>query len=280
MNNIISSERKLVTPSIYAKTHYLYVQEAGSLQSYSPHISARKDLESILFLVVTEGSGRLIYEGNEITLASGDCAFIDCRKSYSHESSADHPWRLQWVHFYGSDAEHFINAYSDQNLSTVFHPGNPSVFINLLSQIFKNCASQGFAAELETHRLLTDLLAMIFMTHSQSQGAAETQGKLYQIRDYMESHLSERITLESLAKLFYISKYHLSREYHRIFGETLINDLNTLRISHAKSQLRFSDAPVEEIANSCGYSDSAYFVHVFRQAEGITPLQYRKQWRG
>lgn len=43
------SDRILVTPSSYARNHYLYVQEVGTLKSLQPHISRREKLESYLF---------------------------------------------------------------------------------------------------------------------------------------------------------------------------------------------------------------------------------------
>lgn len=271
------SNRILVTASAHAKKHFLYVQETGSLRSTSPHISSRENLNSLLFLIVTSGSGTLIYDGESRVMQEGDCAFIDCRIPYSHESSLENPWTLKWVHFYGSDVLHFLDSYKEQGLSHVFHPAEQSSFINLLTQIYDNCKSQGFLEELENHRCLTELIAKVFS--SRENDISPTQNKMQQIRSYMEHHLKEKLTLDSLAEHFFISKYHLSREYHRTFGTTLITDLNALRISSAKSDLRFTDHPVEEIAEKSGFNDSAYFVHVFKIAEGITPLQYRKHWR-
>ena len=56
-----SSNRILATPSSYARKHYLYVQEVGTLQSLEPHVSKRQNLSSYLFLVVLDGEGTLSY---------------------------------------------------------------------------------------------------------------------------------------------------------------------------------------------------------------------------
>mgnify|MGYP001033109180 FL=1 len=47
-----TSNRIIATPSSYAKEHYLYIQEVGTLQSIEPHISRRQDLNSYLFFIV------------------------------------------------------------------------------------------------------------------------------------------------------------------------------------------------------------------------------------
>ena len=83
-----TSDRILATPSLHTRNHYLYVQEAGTLQSLEPHISRRQNLNSFLFLVVLEGEGLLLYDGSRHTISAGDCVWIDCTRPYSHESSA------------------------------------------------------------------------------------------------------------------------------------------------------------------------------------------------
>ena len=75
MNNV-NSNRILPTSSAYAREHFLYVQEIGTLTSQSPHISTRNNIYSFLFLVVTKGSGSFSYKGNTFSIHTGDCIFI------------------------------------------------------------------------------------------------------------------------------------------------------------------------------------------------------------
>ena len=65
------SDRVLATPSSYAKSHYLYVQEIGTLTSMEPHISSRENLSSYLFLAVRKGEGYLTYRGKGISSRPG-----------------------------------------------------------------------------------------------------------------------------------------------------------------------------------------------------------------
>ena len=272
-----SSNRILVTPSSYAKAHYLYVQEVGSLKSLEPHISSRKNLNSYLFFVVVNGHGTLTYQNETISLSAGDCVWIDCHLPYAHESSESDPWSLTWVHFDGNDAAHFYQSYVEQELPFRFHPGNILPFVETINTLYESCRSQDFLSELKNNRSLTDLITMIY--EQQERPETSTSGKLAQIRAYIDNHYAQKLSLDSLSEQFFISKYHLSREYHHAYGTTISNDITNRRISHAKSSLRFSDDPIEQIAESCGFQDGAYFINVFKKAEGITPLQYRKKWR-
>ena len=82
----VTSSRILYTPSTFARTSLLYLQEVGSLQAIHPHISTRTNLTSFLCFVVLSGTGSLTYEGTTYELSAGDCVFIDCRKAYSHST--------------------------------------------------------------------------------------------------------------------------------------------------------------------------------------------------
>ena len=82
----VSSSRIIYTPSTFARTSLLHLQEVGSLQAIHPHTSKRSDLVFFLCFVVLSGKGELRYEGEEYKLSAGDCVFIDCRKAYSHST--------------------------------------------------------------------------------------------------------------------------------------------------------------------------------------------------
>ncbi len=97
---VVTSDRILYTPSNFARTSLLYLQEIGSLRVHKPHSTGRSNLSSYLFFTVTDGEGELICVGRTYSLRTGDCVFIDCRKQYAH-SSSEKLWSLSWIHFYG-----------------------------------------------------------------------------------------------------------------------------------------------------------------------------------
>ena len=84
---IVSSDRVLYTPTTFARSALLYLQEIGRLQAEQPHISSRTHLSSYLFFCVNSGSGELEYQKRKYKLGRGDCVFIDCQQPYSHSVS-------------------------------------------------------------------------------------------------------------------------------------------------------------------------------------------------
>lgn len=111
---VVTSDRILYTPSNFARTSLLYLQEIGSLQVHKPHSTGRSNLSSYLFFTVTDGEGELICEGRTYSLRTGDCVFIDCRKQYAH-SSSEKLWSLSWIHFYGPNMTAIYDKYKEQS---------------------------------------------------------------------------------------------------------------------------------------------------------------------
>ena len=83
-----------------------------------------------------------------------------------------------------------------------------------------------------------------------------------------------------IANEFFISKYHMSREFKKAYGITIANYIIAKRITYAKELLRFTDMQIEEIGRICGIEDNSYFNKVFRKFEGMTASDYKKKWRG
>ena len=148
----VSSSRIIYTPSTFARTSLLHLQEVGSLRALHPHTSKRSDLVSFLCFVVLSGEGELKYDGEEYELTAGDCVFIDCRKAYSHStgySSDGHTpvdahttvennttnklWSLQWCHFYAPSLPAVYEKYKERGGRPVFHPDDPTPFTSLLT---------------------------------------------------------------------------------------------------------------------------------------------------
>lgn len=274
-----SSNRIISTPSSYAKKNYLYVQEVGTLQSLEPHISKRQNLNSFLFFLVLEGSGAVSYENKEYTISSGDCVWLDCTRPYSHRSSADYPWSLMWVHFNGILAPSYYENFIWHGNSFLFRPHNLLAFTDTLTLLYQVQLKKTSLMELLSNKYITDLITLCFTeSRKEHEGEYSIPEKLIQIHSFLEEHYFEKISLEHLSEQFFISKYHLSREYKKTYGVTLLNDLTSKRISHAKSMLRFSSSSVESIAQACGFQDAGYFIKVFRKYENMTPLEYRKKW--
>ena len=281
-SELTDSYRILSTPSSFAKDALFYIQEIGKLKSLKSHTSKRESLDSFLFIIVLSGSGTFTYKGKKYALKSGDHLFIDCKKPYSHESTDNDPWELMWVHFNGTLMDQYYLYYSSKATSIVFHPEDPSEFNNILENLMMSANKKSTDSELLASHLLNRLVTRIL---TENKGQTEEninmiKDKIQLIKDFLDGNFQKKIPLDMIADEFFISKYHMSREFKKAYGITIANYIIAKRITHAKELLRFTDMQIEEIGRSCGIEDNSYFNKVFRKFEGMTASQYRIKWRG
>lgn len=278
--NLVRANRIIYTASGFAKKNLLYLQEIGESQAQQPHVSTREKLSSYLFFIVTKGSGTLEYQNVTYQLSQGDCVFIDCRRTYSHRSSGD-LWELKWIHFFGLNMDNIYEKYLESGECPVFKSTNEKFFLQLWEQIFQYADSTTLTAEMEIYSNLTILVSALLHEHENMYAISYSERSdqnLQNIRKYLDTHYTEKITLDLLANLFFINKFYLTRIFREKFGISITGYLLQLRITHAKKLLRFTDLSIEEISHECGINDANYFSRVFKKVEGTTPGLFRKTW--
>jgi transcriptional regulator GlxA family with amidase domain len=101
---------------------------------------------------------------------------------------------------------------------------------------------------------------------------------------HCQSWIAERYEqpspVASMIHLSGMSERTFVRRFKQATGMSPIEYVHTLRLEEAKQLLESDDAPVEAIAQEVGYEDAAFFGRLFRRKVGITPIQYRKRFRG
>lgn len=278
-SNFKPSNRILYTPSHFARTNLIHLQEIGELQAHSPHTSSRKHLASYLFFMVESGQGILEYEGTTYELSAGDCVFIDCSSSYAHRTGED-LWRLRWIHFYGPNLSNIYAKYVERGGQPSFRPSDISGFEQIWTNLYSVASSSDYIRDMRINECLNTLLTRLMEEswHPASRKESSHKQNLSQIKNYLDQHYTEKISLDELADTFYINKYYLTRVFKEQFGTTINTYLLQKRITHAKQLLRFTDKTVEDIGYECGMGAVHYFSRMFKKMEGISPNEYRKRW--
>lgn len=278
--NVVRSNRIIYTPSVFAKTNLVHLQEIGELNAQKPHTSRRENLASYLFFIVESGSGHLEYSGKIFPLQKGDCVFIDCKKQYSHQSSDD-LWSLKWVHFYGPNMSGIYEKYVERGGRPYFHPQTLHSFEKTWADLFSLADSSIHVRDMKIYEKLTGLLTLLMEEswHPEKNAVnAQKRQNMQNVKEYLDQRYPEQITLDSLSSVFFINKYYLTRIFKEQFGITITNYLLQVRITHAKQLLRFTDLTIEKIGQECGMADANYFARAFKKIEGTAPSEYRKRW--
>ena len=272
------SKRMIQTPSPIARSTFFYVQETGYLKLRESHRASRKNLDSYLVVLVLSGSGTLMYDNKTYALKKGSCFFIDCMTPYYHQSNSDDPWELIWVHFQGATTPEYYRFFSDFSVPAFLPAAFGELHEKFLSLLDVNKESN-LSAEIASSRLIMDILSIILQEVTRpKETALPHKINLENVRNYLDEHYTDKFSLDELADEFFISKFHLSREFKSRYGITLNHYVIAKRITLAKKLLRFSSYTLEKIAGECGFYDASYFNKQFKKSEGISASDFRKKW--
>jgi AraC-like DNA-binding protein len=99
------------------------------------------------------------------------------------------------------------------------------------------------------------------------------------VREYVEAHLDESISVEVLAGIAGLSMFHFARAFKQSEGLTPHEYLVQCRIRRAQELLADTDLPLSEIALASGFSDQSHCARRFRERVGVTPSSYRWSMR-
>jgi AraC family transcriptional regulator len=103
-----------------------------------------------------------------------------------------------------------------------------------------------------------------------------THQQIKRVMDFVQVHLSEDISLETLAQQTGFSPYYFARMFRQATGESPHQFVLHQRIERAKHLLKESNVSIAHIALESGFANQSHLTQVFKRHLGLTPRTYRQ----
>lgn len=133
-------------------------------------------------------------------------------------------------------------------------------------------ASQNFVIS-----LLTMILVLALRSSVQEDVQIKTNKKKHVVMDdifiYIREHLTEDISLERLENEFYVSRYHIVREFKKMTGETPHSYIVKSRLDLCRHYIEQGKS-IREVYALGGFGGYNHFFRAFKKEYGVTPMQY------
>lgn len=136
-----------------------------------------------------------------------------------------------------------------------------------------------FAHSLYEKSLLTMILVLALRSSVQDDVQIKTKKKKHVVMDdifiYIREHLTEDISLERLEKEFYISRYHIVREFKKLTGDTPHSYIVKSKLDLCRHYIEQGKS-IHEVYELGGFGGYNHFFRAFKKEYGVTPMQYYK----
>ncbi|MBB6635726.1 helix-turn-helix domain-containing protein [Cohnella thailandensis] len=240
--------------------------------------------ESVELYYLLDGERVYFVDGKVITLRKGELIAIAENVIHSTASSEIAEFERVLIHCDLSALPESLQGLK------LFEDGEPfRVFAlnlrereeaeRLLRRMLEECA----LAKPYYEPCCLSLLAELAILLGRSDRAAASSprdslhAKVSEIAEYLQLHYRESLTLADTAKHFYLSSSYLSRVFHRLTGFHFREYILHLRIREAQRLLAHSRKRISDVSLDVGFEHLSHFNKAFKQACGLTPMQYRKK---
>jgi AraC-like DNA-binding protein len=169
---------------------------------------------------------------------------------------------------------------SDITLGTTAH--DPE--LRLVFGQIKRAMERDFRHEPYYKNKITEIIYLLAHAESAKNGQKENSKHflsqdviaLNRIRNIIETQISDPPTMAELAKLANASEAKLHNDFKAVYGCTIHDYSQRIRMAEALRKIENSDEPLYSIARGVGYKHPGYFAAIFRNIYGVTPSEYVK----
>ncbi|WP_274650772.1 AraC family transcriptional regulator [Paenibacillus humicola] len=228
--------------------------------------------------------GKSVYKVGDKAYTLDEPSFIVTRPGEHHVYEYDplQPSRHLFIHF-----EYNPASRSDSPLR-ILEPGGPSVIpvkgelpVGMMKQILYVAYANSDRLQQRGSALLLALLEEIdgLCAGEPKNGQPDRMPpQIVKALDFIDKHLEQPITIDSIAQKVGWSHEHFSRSFVRYLGRTPREMVVQRRIERACQLLLYGENSIKNVAYAVGFADENYFCRVFKTVKGITASKYRKKY--
>ena len=234
-------------------------------------------------LLLLQGSGGYYVDGQRYLLQSGDIVLLDAHSIHRPEIDADAPYERIILYI---SPDYLRQQYTtDCNLRSVFSGEKGHVLrlseerkqtvFRIAASLEREMASDAFGREILSNAGLLRLLVELGRNRegTESDGISPMMPRnerIVEILRYIDQHLAEDLDAEELARVFYISKYHMMRLFRRETGTTIHLYITQKRLIKAR-ELMDAGIRATDACYRCGWRSYSSFTRAYNKHLGTTP---------
>lgn len=239
---------------------------------------------------ITHGNGIMEIDNIDVAIKEGDLIIINPNCPHTEKSSYKFIDQLEYIVFGINNltlSNKSLPLLNDETPTPTYYKimnfnNNKNVILYYLNTLVQEVELKEINYELACKSILTLFIIYISRNSESTLLITSNPEKLniecIKVKNYIDSHYSENITLDILSNLSYINKFHLVHLFTKQMGISPINYLINKRIEESKNLLTTTNYSIRDIATIVGFSNSSYFSQMFKKFNGCSPRIYKNKY--
>lgn len=278
----------MVHEAIYSPHHDFYIDWAVRARGYDMrtfHIHKKYEV-----YYQADGPRRYYIEDASYLVNAGNIVLIGPDSVHKTTSIEDMSHARYVINFNKEYLEDIQQVFPDVNLLACFEAGihvlpvapRKQPTIRALCERLWECYRQDTPSASAMQKIcLADLLLLLaeYTADARQKHVERISNPLIdRIQSHISAHYTEHLTLSGIAAEFFISPAYLSRLFKKTTNLSLVEYINSIRLTAAKNLLENTSTRIARIGEETGFTTTTHFSRIFKQGTGFSPQQYRRHY--
>ena len=262
-------------------SNLIYVH-AASDPGWSFHTHSHADTLELSYVLA--GKSALYCGDKYYETHPGDIIIKNAGVMHAEKSDVNNPIEQVCIGIAGIKIDGLENGclISEGTKLLIESGSNKPLFDSMFRYILSQTVDTMSADTTKLNSVMGSILNIIYRDYHLdiSKEKSEVKGKnIRPVREFIEKNYALNLSIDGLAKEFFISPFYLSKKFKAETGFTINQYIISCRMGEAQRLLIFSDKQIKNIALDCGYDSLPYFYTTFKKYAGCTPQEYKEKYR-
>ena len=274
MNLFASSDH--VQKRLVEMVRFLYIADTDNWR-----IAMHQHEEFCEWEYVVSGRGTYVIDSRIYPIQAGDLILINCGTGHEEKSEPTDPlisWKATCR--MGPQGDLPANVILPSGIEPVIHSGETGREVEECCENIRYELDKKESGYETMVMLLMERYYLLVTRIIERNGLAMEERSLslaMQVKQYIDIHYAEKITLDILSEKLHANKYYISHEMKEEYQISPIEYLINRRLGEAQNLLNTTELPISEISKKAGYENVFYFNTLFSKRAGVSPTEFRKR---
>ncbi|XCP84941.1 AraC family transcriptional regulator [Roseburia hominis] len=235
--------------------------------------------DGYMLILSLSGKGVMTYKERKFEIAPYDLLVIDYKQKHLYGTAPNcQKWEYIYVKFKGASAAVYDKLINGREVAII----NVKNARDICARIY---GMEIYARDMNVNSGMCFSNDMIYILNYMVMHSAKYEQEVGKIEnenirravEYIHKHYQEKITLEKLSEISYLSKYHFTRVFKQIMGVAPYEYVICVRVNKVKELLTEGtrEKSIQTIASATGFGNGKNLTRTFKKITGMTPEQYR-----